>query len=1655
MQNQNIDFLAGGGECGELIRSIDWSKTPIGAPENWPQSLRTCIRIVFTSRQPMFVWWGKELINIYNDPYKTIVGGKHPEAFGQPASIVWREIWNEVAPRAEKAMQNNEGTYDEALLLIMERNGYPEETYYTFSYSPVPGDHGEPGGIICANTDDTQRIIGERQLRTLRDLGKNIFEKKTENEVYEKTTRVLKNNPQDFPFALLYKTKPGETSAYLVKATETMPENIFPSSIDMSDSNPLWPLQTIVESGKEKIVALDSSAGKLPTGFWDKQPGKVLILPIIPSGQKTPYAFLFIGLNPYSLFDEKTRDFFQLVADQIGSNISDIRAYEDERKRAEALAEIDKAKTVFFSNISHEFRTPLTLMISPLEEALRENILLPSSIKENLEVTYRNTLRLQKLVNSLLDFSRIEAGRMQVSYQLTDISAFTRDIASNFRSAVERAGMQLIVECNTITDEVYVDRDMWEKIVLNLLSNAFKYTHHGTIKVGLRKIDDDIELSVVDTGVGIPETEIDKIFDRFHRVQHARGRTQEGTGIGLSLVQELAKLHHGNIRVMSKVNEGSSFIVTIPSGKKHLDDEKIFDPQPNSVTAFSPDAYVEEALKWLPQNGKEYATENQREKNEHKNNKPSIILADDNEDMRNYIQRLLQDEYQIISSKNGKEVLQILESQIPDLIISDVMMPEIDGFELVKRMKSNSRTANIPIVLLSARAGEEATIEGLKTGADDYLVKPFSARELLTRIDSTLKIANSRRAAEQNLKNIFTQSPVPIAVFRGEDLIVELANKFYMQIIDRDEEGFVGKPLLEGFPELEGQGIVELLKAVLNTGTPYYGNEFQVNIIRNHKKERCYFNFVYYPLRDFENNIVSVMVMANDITEQINARKAIEESSQKFRNMVMQSPIAMLILKGKDMIIDTANETLLKNIWRRSASEVEGKKIIEVFPELKDQQFPKLLNDVFETGNIVRENEAVAYVNGSDGLKKFYLDYEYAPTTEPDGTISGIIVTVANVTEKVEARQKVEETEQRSRLAIDAAEMGTFDWNLVNQDFISSPRLFEIFGISNYKQASHQDLLNAFHPEDRSIRDAAVEKSLEKGSLSYEARVIWPDNTVHWVMVNGKTTFDEHQKAMRMYGTVMDVTKEKTTLKELEESEALLKSLVDSAPVMIWMSGLDKTAILLNQAWTDFTGRPLEEELGFGWTEGIHHEDFKYVMDTYMSSFDARKEIYMEYRLKRFDGKYRWVSDKGTPRYSADGNFLGYIGGCADIHEQKMALDELEKLIAERTSELKNRNEELQQQKDFVDAILDSSVDVISVFDKEKQYLSINKRCEEVYGIKKEKIIGKKLEEVFPETINTDFYHGLSQAILGNSIHHPKYQSVITGRNYETFYIPLKHEGRVNAVLAIAHDNTDIIEASEKLQFSNIELEQKNRALERSNNELEQFAYVASHDLQEPLRKIRTYSGILHENLKSKVDENSSATLQKIMNSAERMSTLIYDLLNFSRLIHPEENFEATDLNKIIKSVIDDFELTIQQKKAIIKVEPLPLIRATPLQMNQLFYNLINNSLKFTKKDVRPEITIQSTLLEPKQISKFKNLNPELSYIDITVRDNGIGFEQQYAEQIFEVFKRLQNKNIYPGSGIGLALCKKILLNHQGDLYAEGFENEGAAFHVVIPAGIE
>jgi signal transduction histidine kinase/DNA-binding response OmpR family regulator len=748
---------------------------------------------MLTSQQPIWIGWGKDLTYLYNDPYKSIIGGKHPWALGRPTAEVWREIWGEIAPLLNKAMTEEEGTYVEEQLLIMERNGYPEETHYTYSYSPIIDDDGTTGGIFCANTDDTQRVIGERQLALLRELAAGTAHARTWQQACENGAYALSTNPHDLPFALLYVLEPGSDTAMRVGATGIdLDHPSAPETISINSPAP-WPLTEALRDGDPRLVSNLSQLFEtpFPRSVWKTPPHQAIVLPIPATGETGRTGFLIAGLNPFRLPDDNYKGFLGLVAGQLGAAIGNAEAYQYQQRRVEALAQIDRAKTAFFSNISHEFRTPLTLMLGPLEETLAQPSLPPQQLQD-LSLVHRNGLRLLKLVNTLLDFSRIEAGRMQANFEKVDLAALTTDIASNFSSVTERVGLKLIVDCPALPDSVYVDRDMWEKIVLNLMSNAFKFTLEGQITVRMRASSDGsaAQFSVIDTGIGISPEEFPRLFERFRRIESARGRSFEGSGIGLALVQELVKLLGGDISVESQPDVGSTFTATVPFGTAHLPEHgrhlisEAADTEPPITSAnVRVQTYLDEALGWSrrsPNDWSEGPSPGFADSFERTPQAPNgqcyrVVLADDNADMRDYAGRLLRDAgFHVDVAPDGETAFEIVRHARPDLVLSDVMMPKLDGFGLLSRLRADPELSHIPVLLLSARAGEEAQVEGLGSGADDYLTKPFAARELIARVEGNLRLARARREKTQALveeaKTLETLNKIGNAIAAESDL---------------------------------------------------------------------------------------------------------------------------------------------------------------------------------------------------------------------------------------------------------------------------------------------------------------------------------------------------------------------------------------------------------------------------------------------------------------------------------------------------------------------------------------------------------------------------------------------------------------------------------------------------------------------------------------------------------------------------------------------------------------------------------------------------------------------------------------------------------------------------------------------------------------------
>ncbi|HVY93980.1 MAG TPA: ATP-binding protein [Bryobacteraceae bacterium] len=742
-QSRLESIFPGNSEMACRMREFDWSSNPLGPPEQWPLNLKTSVRITLTSRHPMFVWWGPQLINLYNDGYAEFLHARHPWALGQPAAEIWAEVWPVIGPRAEYAMRRDEGTYDEALPFVLTCKGYPEEAWATFSYSPIPDDHGGVGGILCPVTEETQRIIGERQIALLRELAAKTADARSVEEACGSAARALETDPADLPFALIYVLDSSREFASLLGGAGLPEGESIASPASVALGAPcLWPLADAFRNHEERIVSdLEDVEIELPRARGGHVVKQAAVLRVAPSGDTGREAALVVGLNPLRQYDDSYRGFLQLVANGISAALANAQSYEAERRRAEQLAELDRAKTVFFSNISHEFRTPLALILGPLEEELREN---PQSAPR-LQPAYRNSVRLLKLVNTLLDFSRIEAGSIDATFEPVDLAGYTAELASVFRSAFEQAGVDLHADCPALDDPVFVDRGMWEKIVLNLLSNAFKFTFEGSVSVALRTSGNRVQFTVKDTGVGIPASELPRIFERFHRARVTRARTFEGTGIGLAMVQELVRLHGGEIGVESTEGEGTTFTVTLPRGDGHLPPERVVRETTAGSSASAVTPFLEEAMQWLPQAAEDGAAKTGA-------GGSRILLADDNADMRAYIRRVLGARHDVVAVGDGEAALQALAEQLPDLVIADVIMPNLDGFELLTSIRADERTRTLPVILLSARAGEEARVEGLRHGADDYLIKPFSARELEARVSTHLELARMRKATDTALQ---------------------------------------------------------------------------------------------------------------------------------------------------------------------------------------------------------------------------------------------------------------------------------------------------------------------------------------------------------------------------------------------------------------------------------------------------------------------------------------------------------------------------------------------------------------------------------------------------------------------------------------------------------------------------------------------------------------------------------------------------------------------------------------------------------------------------------------------------------------------------------------------------------------------------------------
>ncbi|MEU4626265.1 SpoIIE family protein phosphatase [Actinoplanes sp. NPDC023801] len=700
-----------GGEMGARMSVLDWSAHAVGEPSSWPPELVDAVVTMLASRAQIVLFWGPEYTVLYNDAYIGVMGARHPGFLARPGSELWGEIWDVLRELFDGVRANDRSFHARDHLFMLERRGFLEETYFDISYDPVRSEDGVPSGVMCIVTETTARVLGERRLRTLSALGRRLADASGQAALATLAAEVLTGDAEDVPYAALF----------------------------LDDSDPHPAVRAVIASGRPGTVPLAELTVPAPSAA-----AEALILPIGVAAETA--GALVLGVSRYLALDDDYRDFLDLAAAQISRAVATTRAYEQQRRRAAELAALDQAKTSFFSNVSHEFRTPLTLILGPLEDLL-EDPATAGPVRDRLLPVHRNGLRLLKLVNSVLDFSRMEAGRMRAVFRPTDLASHTATLAGTFRPAIERAGLTLTADLPPLPEAVHVDPEIWEKIVFNLLSNAVKFTREGGVEVRLRAEGRHAVLSVRDTGVGIPEAEQPLLFDRFHRVTGTWTRSHEGTGIGLALVRQLASLHGGTVGVESRPGRGSEFTVRIPFGTAHLPpDMTSDDPVPPGDPA-EPRLWVDEAT-WWAGDGPSGPQPVRRGPG------GRVLFADDNADLREHVTRLLGRYWDVATAADGAAALELARTEQFDLVLTDVMMPRLDGFGLISGLRADPRTRDVPIVVLSARAGEESAVEGLSAGADDYLVKPFSTRELVARVRANVELGQRRRETVSRLRGL-------------------------------------------------------------------------------------------------------------------------------------------------------------------------------------------------------------------------------------------------------------------------------------------------------------------------------------------------------------------------------------------------------------------------------------------------------------------------------------------------------------------------------------------------------------------------------------------------------------------------------------------------------------------------------------------------------------------------------------------------------------------------------------------------------------------------------------------------------------------------------------------------------------------------------------
>jgi|GEM_PF-411372 len=1573
-------FLQGGGEMGALIRAKDWGNTPLGDPGTWPQSLRTMISVMLDNPFAMYIAWGKEYTQIYNNAYRPILGiTKHPEALGISTRETFKEIWQIIGPMFEGVM-NGQAVGFPDFMLPLNRNGFEENCYFDFSYSPIRKEDGAVGGVLVTVVETTNKKLAEDELKE----GKEQLEFAIEAaelatwDYNPVTNKFSSNDRLKEWFGLKDEHEIDLQQAINSIATKdqdrvarAIQHSLQYSSggkydIEFTIINPVTSQQRIVRTRGKAWFNENKIRYRLNGTVQDITEQAVARIKLEKNEEQLRIAleggelgtFDFFPAEGKLLWSAKTKELFGLPPDaDVNMEIYMQALHPDDRHTLQAIAQ---PKIVLQNRGLYdlEYRT-----IGIADGRLRW-------VRSKGIATYDvndNPVRFTGVVQDITKRKEAEVA--------------SKESEERFRSlANDMAAFVFIGDADTNVE--FVNRQWLEFVGLKSeegIGKAWATVTHP---------DDVAPMTVIYNDAVTNQ----KQYEFEIRQQNTSGEycwvlwkgvprfTKEGTFSGMIGV---------GIDITDRKKAGEAL------HNQQAETEKL-QRLYEAVTGNTPDLIYIFDLNYRFT----YAN-------------PALLSMWGKTWEEAIGKNLLENGYEPWhAGMHEREIDEIILTKKP--IRGTVSFPHA---ELGKRTYD---------YIFSPVLNNDGSVEAIAGTARDITEISRAEEELLKR--------------EQQMRAMVETAPFPIGVYIGKEMTVQFANQSILDIWGKGNDVF-GKSFNQILPELDYQEIFKQLDSVYATGIPYHAKNQQIEIVTDGETTSFYFNYSFTPLADGDGKIYGVMNTAADVTDLNLAKLAVQKSEENLRNTILQAPVAMCIFKGENFIVDLANDRMFE-LWGKTASEVMHKPIFEGLPEAKDQGFEAIIQGVYTTGKTFSADGVPITLPRNGALEQVYVNFVYEPYRDADDIISGLLAVAIDVTAQLTASKKIEESEEKYRGIFETIDQG---FCIIEMIFDSANTPVDyLFIEANPKFEKQAGTVNPVGKTIKVLVPNIEERWFQiygKVALSGEAiRFIDRSEELdRWFEVYAYRLEDEGSNKVAVLFT--DITKQKKSQEAIEKMASHLKLSTDSANVGTWSLKLQTQEL----EWSDLHKKMWgydehRTNLNFeDWYKLILPEDkekaFKKIEEAKVNSI-----VYdVDYRIHRVnDGALRCIRSVGKYYYNDKGEAETLTGISVDITEQK----EAEEKIAASENQFRT----------FADSIQNlawiANDDGKIYWYNRQWYDYTGKTLEEMEGFGWQKVHHpdhiKNIIEVTTELWRKDEPFELTFPLRR---HDGEYRWFLT-RAY-----PIKDaNGKIERWIGT---NTDITEQKsfsealeEKVKERTRELHEKNLQLEHTNAELNSFTYVASHDLQEPLRKIQLFGKQILS--AEKFSGRTEDYFNRIIAAGERMQNLIISLLDFSRTSATELIFKPCDLNAIVDESKDDLQLNIIEKQAVVEYKNLPTINASHIQLSQLFTNLIDNAIKYSRPEIKPQVRITASIVEGKKI-EHPSANQK-DYHAIRIADNGIGFEKEYATKIFEIFQRLHGKNEYSGTGIGLAIVKKIVTNHNGFIVAEGIPGIGSTFTIYIPA---